>query len=87
MEEFQARHTRTRPCTPCTNGKAERFIRTAKKLWTYARPYAHSNERRAQLRPFLNFYSCVRPHWGIGRKTPQQRLVELRVTNVLGSNS
>lgn len=54
---------------------------------TFTRPYGHSNERRAQLRPFLNHYNCVRPHWGIGRKTPQQRRVDLRVTNVLGSNS
>ena len=87
IEEIGARHLRTRPYTPRTNGKAERFIRTAKELWAYARPYGHSNERRARLRPFLNFYNCVRPHWGIGRKTPQQRLVELRATNVLGSNT
>ena len=87
MTELRARHIFTRPCTPRTNGKAERFIRTAKELWAYTRPYGHSNERRAQLRPFLNFYNCVRPHWGIGRKTPQQRLVELRVDNVLVSNS
>jgi transposase InsO family protein len=87
VRELGARQIYTRPYTPRTNGKVERFIRTALELWAYARPYGHSNERNAQLRPFLNFYNCARPHWGIGRKTPQQRLVELRVDNVLTSNS
>ena len=83
VEEHGARHLRTRPYTPRTNGKAERFIRTAKEGWAYARPYGHSNDRTAQLRAFLNYYNCGRPHGGIDGKTPLQRLVELRVTNVL----
>ena len=33
------RHMRTRPYTPRTNGKAERFIQTALREWAYARPY------------------------------------------------
>jgi transposase InsO family protein len=39
------RHLRTRPYTPRTNGKAERFIQTALREWAYARPYASSSER------------------------------------------
>jgi transposase InsO family protein len=39
------RHLRTRPHTPRTNGKAERFIQTALRAWAYARPYASSLER------------------------------------------
>lgn len=87
VEALGARHIYTRPYTPRTNGKAERFIRTAKEGWAYARPYSTSQERASQLRAFLNFYNCARPHWGIGRKTPQRRLVELRANNLLGSNS
>ena len=30
-----ARHLRTRPYTPRTNGKAERFIQTMLRLWAY----------------------------------------------------
>jgi transposase InsO family protein len=32
------RHLRTKPYTPRTNGKAERFIQTALREWAYARP-------------------------------------------------
>ena len=31
------RHLCTRPCTPRTNGKAERFIQSALREWAYAR--------------------------------------------------
>jgi transposase InsO family protein len=32
------KHIRTKPYTPKTNGKAERFIQTALREWAYARP-------------------------------------------------
>jgi transposase InsO family protein len=80
------RHIRTRPYTPRTNGKAERFIQTCKREWAYVRPYRHSTERTAALATFLCFYNSRRPHWGIGRKTPQLRLREL-VNNVPGCNN
>ena len=80
-----ARHIRTRPYTPRTNGKAERFIQTCKREWAYARPYRNSDGRRAALTAFLCYYNCHRPHWGIGRITPQRRLTQL-VNNVPGCN-
>jgi transposase len=42
-------HKRTRPYTPKTNGKAERFIQTSLREWAYARAYHHSNARTAGL--------------------------------------
>src|SRR6266446_9838099 len=39
------RHIRTRPYTPKTNGKAERFIQSSLREWAYARAYHHSDER------------------------------------------
>jgi len=33
------RHLRTRPYTPRTNGKAERFIQTLLREWAYRRAY------------------------------------------------
>lgn len=86
LRALGARHIRTRPYTPRTNGKAERFIQTCKREWAYARPYAHSAHRTAALIPFLCFYNCHRPHWGIGRKTPQFRLTQL-VNNVPGCDT
>jgi transposase InsO family protein len=33
------KHTRTRPYTPRTNGKAERFIQTSLREWIYAQAF------------------------------------------------
>jgi transposase InsO family protein len=68
------RHIRTRPYTPKTNGKAERFIQTSLREWAYARAYRHSQERRAQLPHWLHRYNWHRPHAGIDDKTPISRL-------------
>jgi transposase InsO family protein len=69
-----ARHKRTRPYTPRTNGKAERFIQTSLREWAYAQPYASSQERGAALRPWLHYYNTVRPHAGLAQCPPAIRL-------------
>ena len=69
-----ARHKRTRPYTPRTNGKAERFIQTSLREWAYARPYASSQERSAALQRWLNHYNNVRPHAGLAQCPPAIRL-------------
>ena len=51
------RHLRTRPYTPRTNGKAERFIQTLLREWAYVVAYPSSPIRRAQLRHFLQYYN------------------------------
>jgi transposase InsO family protein len=45
------KHRFTRPYTPRTNGKAERFIQTALREWAYARSYQNSNERQGLSTP------------------------------------
>ena len=35
------KHVRTKPCTPKTNGKAERFIQTALREWPTLTPIQH----------------------------------------------
>lgn len=67
-------HIRTRPYTPRTNGKAERFIRTLINEWAYGRPYAHSRQRIAALTPYLRYYNHDRRHTALNYTTPLARL-------------
>lgn len=50
-------HIRTRPYTPRTNGKAERFIQTALREWAYAQAYPTSERRAAELPVWLHRYN------------------------------
>jgi transposase InsO family protein len=68
------KHIRTKPYTPKTNGKAERFIQTCLREWAYAQAYHHSRQRTQQLPYWLHRYNWHRPHAGIGAKTPISRL-------------
>ena len=68
------KHIRTKPYTPKTNGKAERFIQTCLREWAYARAYHHSRQRTENLPIWLHRYNWHRPHTGIGAKTPISRL-------------
>jgi transposase InsO family protein len=75
----QARGVRqsfTRPYTPKTNGKAERFIQTLKRRWAYRYAYRTSAIRAASLRPWLDHYNHHRPHRALGKRTPMDRLRE-----------
>ena len=51
------RHIRTKPYTPKTNGKAERFIQTALREWAYAIAYPTSQHRAAELPVWLHRYN------------------------------
>jgi transposase InsO family protein len=68
------KHVRTKPYTPKTNGKAERFIQTALREWAYAKAYPTSDRRAAELPIWLHRYNWHRPHGGIKLKTPISRL-------------
>jgi len=68
------RHWRTRPYTPRTNGKAERFIQTLLREWAYVAPYATSQERRRARRPWVRYYNRERPHASLGYQPPLTRL-------------
>ena len=51
------KHIRTKPYTPRTNGKAERFIQTALREWAYAQAYPTSDRRAEQLPVWLHQYN------------------------------
>lgn len=69
------RHLFTRPYTPRTNGKAERFIKTALLEWAYVRLYRHSEERAQALTRWLHHYNWHRPHSAVGDRPPITRVV------------
>jgi transposase InsO family protein len=68
------KHIRTRPYTPRTNGKAERFIQTSLREWAYAQAYPTSDHRKAELPHWLHQYNWHRPHGSLQSQTPISRL-------------
>jgi transposase InsO family protein len=68
------KHIRTKPYTPQTNGKAERFIQTSLREWAYAQAYDTSKQRAAELPRWLHRYNWHRPHGSIGSMPPISRL-------------
>ncbi|MGO7972547.1 IS481 family transposase [Rhizobium ruizarguesonis] len=68
------KHIRTKPYTPKTNGKAERFIQTALREWAYACAYPSSEHRKAHLPSWTHMYNWHRPHGSLKSKTPISRL-------------
>lgn len=73
-QELGIRHLRTKPYTPRTNGKAERFIQTSLREWAYAEAYLSSQQRTAALARWLHHYNWHRPHSALNFKTPISRL-------------
>jgi transposase InsO family protein len=67
-------HRRTRPYTPRTNGKAERFIQTALREWAYRRPYYSSADRARVLPGWLEHYNCARPRASFEGRPPLSRV-------------
>jgi transposase InsO family protein len=68
--ELGLKHIRTRPYTPKTNGKAERFIQTALREWAYAQAYPSSQQRALELPVWLHRYNWHRPHGSLNSKPP-----------------
>jgi transposase InsO family protein len=73
-KRLRLKHVRTRPYTPKTNGKAERFIQTRFREWAYAQAYNTSKERAAELPRWLHRYNWHRPHGSLDSKSPISRL-------------
>ena len=71
--QMEIKHRRTRPYTPRTNGKAERFIQTALREWAYAKHWTDSQQRDAHLQPWTDYYNRDRPHGSLNYKPPISR--------------
>lgn len=70
-----------RPLTPQTNGKDERYQRTLRDEWGFARAYASESSGRTTLPRWLHLYSDQSPHTALDGKPPLSR-----ATNVTGQN-
>jgi transposase InsO family protein len=70
LARIGARHKRTRPFRPQTNGKAERVIQTLLHEWAYGKPYTTNREREDALPVFVDFYNRRRPHTALGGRSP-----------------
>jgi transposase len=82
LAERRIRHRRTKPYTPRTNGKAERFVQTALREWAYAHAYRHSSERTDQLARWQHHYNHHRKHTAIGFLPPISRIPMNNVSNL-----
>ena len=67
-------HLRTRPYTPRTNGKVERYQQTLQREWAYAMEYASSDARRASLPHWVRHYNERRTHSALGNRPPLDRV-------------
>jgi transposase InsO family protein len=74
LAEHGIKHKRTRPNTPRTNGKAERFIQTSLREWAYAEPFVTSAARADAMQLWLTAYNTTRPHSALGGQSPLIRL-------------
>jgi transposase InsO family protein len=74
LRRLGLRHIRTRPYTPRTNGKAERFIQTLLREWAYAYRYPSSQHRADELQPWMHHYNFHRPHSAVSHRPPASRL-------------
>ncbi|WP_417067108.1 IS481 family transposase [Niveibacterium terrae] len=72
--ELGITHKFTRAYRPKINGKAERFIQSALREWSYGHAYRRSDERGVALADWNHFYNWHRPHQGIGSQVPMSRL-------------
>jgi transposase InsO family protein len=71
------RHIFTRPYTPKTNGKAERFIQTLLREWAYGLAHPSSDARNADLPRWLDWFNRTRPHSALNGLSPISRVNNL----------
>jgi len=76
----------TRPYTPRTHGKAERFIQTLLREWAYARTHQNADHRARHLPAWLHHDNWHRPHASLGYAPPISR-APLPVNNLVALHS
>lgn len=70
-------HNFTRPYTPKTNGKAERFIQTMLCEWAYGLAHPSSNARNEDLTRRRAWFNRSRSHCALNSQAPLERVNNL----------
>ena len=83
VQQLNLTHIFTRPYTPRTNGKAERFIQTALREWARAHAYQSSLQRANHLSCWLTHYNFYRPHASLKKAPPISRCPGQNRNNLL----
>ncbi len=66
-------HLLTKPRSPTTTGKAERWHKTLRREFLNGKVFDSIDDTQAQLDEWVRRYNGERPHQGIGMVTPSQR--------------
>lgn len=79
--EMGIKHRHTKPYRPQTNGKVERFWRTLNEDLIEGTYFSSIEHFKDELFAYLLYYNKLRPHQGIGGKTPfEQSKICQRIT-------
>ena len=70
-------HKYTRVRRPQTNGKIERFWRIINDNFFFKHTFTSNKDFNMKFMDWLTFYNQKRPHWGIGKLAPMQKLEKL----------
>jgi transposase InsO family protein len=76
--QLGAKQILTPACTPCWNGRIERFFGTARREWSHSRTWPGSTTRDRALSSFMRFYNRRRPHSAAGGRAPITCLQHVR---------
>lgn len=74
-KEYKIEQAFTKVRRPKTNGKAERVLRTIMEMWYDKNRFRSTAHRQNELKRFVNFYNCVKPHKGFYGLTPEEKLI------------
>lgn len=80
LRRLAIRHIFTRPSTPKTNGKAERFIQTLLREWASGLAHPPSDAGNNAPTRWLDWFNSVRPHAALNGLSPRQRVNDLMRT-------
>lgn len=81
LEFLQIKHIYTKPCSPKTNGKIERFWRTLEDELLSGETFETLEEFKHHIKGYCLYYNEHRIHQGIGLKRPVDMVVFDNTTN------